>query len=157
MPEGFVAPAQGPTFNAKAISFEMCEPSGYDASKFNQVLNRAVWLAADILHRYGWTTAQLLSHADVSKQVPGETDHTDPIEFLRKYGMSWDNFKTLVQIQLDSMNGVPAKWQQDAVDALTKITLKNGQPLLSTPRPANDPVKWWEFATLLKKVLDDRG
>jgi hypothetical protein len=46
-------------------------------------------------------------------------------------------------------------WKQLAVNKLTTIKLPNGQMLLEDPRPAAQPVLWWEFALLLDRIAQN--
>lgn len=155
VPEGFVGPANGPTANADSISFEMCEPAaGPNATaQFLQVWNRAVWLAADILHRYGWGIDRLFSHADISRLYPQDTDHQDPIAFLAQYGRTWDQFKSDVATALFGIGRLPtpAPWQ----DVLMDQMLQAG--LLQQRRHPMQPVLWWELAAVALRLAPPKA
>lgn len=155
VPEGWRAPAQGPTYNRKAISYEMCEPAmslpwSEQLRRFQETWKRAVWCAAWTLWRYGWGTDKLIAHFQISRELPGETDHMDPIEFFRRYTRSWDDFVTEVGALLDEMNGAlpkAAAWQE----ALITQMLDAG--LLSQRRHPLEPVEWWELSAIALKLL----
>lgn len=147
-PEGFVAPAQGPHANRDSISFEICE--AVTADQFQQAWDRAVWLAADILSRYGWRVDRLFSHADISRLYPQDTDHTDPIGYFAKWGKTWPQFQANVSAALAARSTYPAAetWQEDCVTQLMNAGM------LHQRRPANQPVLWWELATQNLKLLE---
>lgn len=148
VPEGFVAPANGTTANKDSLSFEICE--GTTEGQFKEAWNRAVWLAADILHRYGWTVEQMVSHADISRLYPQDTDHTDPIGYFERWGRSWWQFRTEVASALGQLNGYPkaSEWQEGTIDQLMQAGL------LSQRRHPNEPVVWWELATQMLKLWE---
>jgi hypothetical protein len=150
VPEGLVAPAQGPNGNKAAISIEICE--GTSQAQFDEAWKRAVWLAADIMHRYNWPMGCLYSHADITKMYPQDTDHTDPIAFFQKFGKRWEDFIQDVRAQLDILNRTypPADpWREDIITELMKTGL------LSQRRHPNQPVLWWEEATMLLKLRNE--
>lgn len=160
--EGFIAPAQGETFNLKALSYEMCEPDlGLPYFKqlemFQETWNRAVWTIADGCHRWGWTVDQVLNHADVSRMHPDETDHTDPLAFFQRYGKTWMDFKGDVHRSLEVFHmehpplGPNEGWKQEYIDTLM------AKGLLSTRRHPNQPLLWWEYAAMMLKILKEVG
>lgn len=102
VPEGKQAWHAGPTANSRFLSVELCEPSGNDLAKFNEVWKRAVWLVADACIRHGWTNVEnaTFSHDEISNMY-GETDHTDPVEYFAKYGKTFAQFKAEVQALVD--------------------------------------------------------
>lgn len=159
VPEGWRAPAQGPTYNRKALSLEMCEPATNlpwteRTRQFNETWDRAVWLVAWTCHRYGWTVDHVMSHADVSAAAPAETDHTDPIAFLNQYGRTWSQFVAAVQATLSRLNGALPQaeaWQDGYITALMDAGL------LSQRRHANQPVVWWEMAAQNLKLREQIG
>lgn len=158
VPEGFQAPAQGPTCNTKAISIEICEPSqkltmAQQMNEFNAAWSRAVWLTADIMVRHGFLMGQLYSHSEISQMYPKETDHTDPLNFFKRYGKSWNHFLQDVRSQLELMSSLypPAtEWQMGYIDKAMD------QKLLDTRRHPNQPMLWWEFFAMLEKVRNQK-
>lgn len=105
VPENEQAWHAGPTANSKFLSVEMCEPAGYDEAKFNEVWNRTVWLVADACVRYGWSTGpDVFSHRGISSMWH-ETDHTDPIGFLQKYGRTWDELLSAIDDEISRIKG----------------------------------------------------
>jgi N-acetyl-anhydromuramyl-L-alanine amidase AmpD len=89
IPETEVAWHAGYTANHRYLSLEMCEPSGHNIAQFNAMYQKTVELAADICRRHGWNASNIVSHYWCSMTFR-ETDHEDPIAFLKEYGKSWD-------------------------------------------------------------------
>lgn len=79
----------GPTANRRYLSIEMCEPRNHNQEQFNTMYQNTVELAADLCKQYNWNASNINSHAWCSATFR-ETDHEDPIEFLKDYGKSWD-------------------------------------------------------------------
>jgi hypothetical protein len=167
VPEGMMAPAQGPSANKKAISYEICEPDtklawAEQVRQFTEAWNRAVWTAADICWRMGWPTDKIKSHADISKLYPSETDHQDPIAFFARYGKSFPDFRGAVSAKLvewSTAYGQADDWQYKAVQDLTQIKVTidgKEQSFLQTVRHPYQPVQWWEFALMLQRVIKSR-
>lgn len=102
IPESEVAWHAGYTANHRYLSVEMCEPYGKDLAKFEQVWNRTVWLVADACVRYGWTKDTIWSHRKVSGAY-GETDHTDPIDYLNRYGRSWGDLVSAIELEIGNI------------------------------------------------------
>lgn len=113
IPENEVAWHAGPTANHRYLSIEMCEPKGHDIVQFSQVYNRTVELAADICKRYGWNASQIFSHYWCSVTFK-ETDHEDPIAFLREYGKSWNNLVNDIQIAINGHQESAPTYQSNA-------------------------------------------
>lgn len=156
VPEGMLAPAQGPTANSDSISIEMCEPAttlpwAEQVRQFQETWNRAVWLSADILHRYGWGVDKLYAHFEISQLYPKETNHTDPQGFFARYGRSWVQFKAEVAQLLEEMHSQypkPADWQYEPMQWLQQ------EGLLHTMRHPRQPVEWWELGYMLQRIKD---
>ena len=104
VPENEKAWHAGPTANSKYLSAEMCEPKGYDEEKFNEVWRRTVWLVADACVRYGWTTKDIFSHEYMSLTYK-ETNHIDPIPYLKKYGRTWAQLLTAISNEIKRLKG----------------------------------------------------
>lgn len=104
IPELEVAWHAGYKANHQFLSVEMCEPYGKDPAKFEDVWNRTVWLVAEACVRYGWSTDKVWSHRKVS-QVYGETDHTDPIDYLARYNRSWEELLAAIDLEIQTMKG----------------------------------------------------
>ena len=95
IPESERAWHAGATANSKFLSVEMCE-----VSPFDQVWSKTVWLVADACVRYGWSTGpNVYSHRGISAMY-GETDHTDPIQFLANNGKTWDQLLSAIDEEI---------------------------------------------------------
>ena len=95
IPESERAWHAGATANSKFLSAEMCE-----VSPFDQVWARTVWLVANACVRYGWATGpNVYSHRGVSEMY-GETNHTDPIQFLANNGKTWDQLLSAIDTEI---------------------------------------------------------
>jgi N-acetylmuramoyl-L-alanine amidase len=95
IPESERAWHAGATANSKFLSVEMCE-----VEPFMQVWSRTIWLVADACVRYGWTTGpNVFSHRGISAMY-GETNHTDPIEFLSKHDKTWDQLLSAIDAEI---------------------------------------------------------
>lgn len=109
IPENERAWHAGPTANSKFLSVEMCEPKDDDpdrAMKFAEVWNRTVWLVADACIRHNWSTGpNVFSHRGVSWAYK-ETNHTDPIAFLAKYGRTWDELLAVIDAEIAALKAV---------------------------------------------------
>lgn len=96
----------GKTANDNYFGAELCEPKGYDAAKFKEVWDRAVWYFAYALITYAKVTkvtkTTLMSHAEVSAKW-GETDHQDPVAYFKRYGKTVDEFRVAVQSKINEM------------------------------------------------------
>lgn len=103
IPEGELAWHAGPTANHKFLSIEMCEPKGHNVLEFNVMYQKTVDLAADICKRHNWSAKNIVSHYWCSVTF-GETDHEDPITFLKDYNRSWDGLCNDVQKAIDGRN-----------------------------------------------------
>lgn len=106
IPENEVAWHAGPTANHRYLSIEMCEPKGHNQEEFNRVYQETVELAADICNRYGWSASNIFSHYWCSMTFR-ETDHEDPIAFLKEYGKSWNDLVNDIQKAISGQGTVP--------------------------------------------------
>lgn len=117
IPENEVAWHAGQTANHKFLSVEMSEFS--DPTRFQNVWDRTVWLVADACVRYGWTTGpNVYSHRGISA-LYGETDHTDPIQYLADHGKTWDQLLAAIDaaiVTIKSQKGVVIVADQPVAD-----------------------------------------
>ena len=98
IPESERAWHAGATANSKFLSVEMCE-----VSPFAEVWNRTVWLVADACVRYGWATGpNVYSHRGISAMY-GETNHTDPIQFLANNGKTWEQLLSAIDAEIENI------------------------------------------------------
>lgn len=89
----------GPTANRRYIGIELCHAES--AEEFIKVWDNAVMVIASIFSYFGWevTKDTLLSHSDVSLRW-GETDHTDPIGYFKKFGKTMEDFRAAVKNEI---------------------------------------------------------
>ncbi len=76
--------------NSRCVNLEICHATNQD--DFNKAYDTAVLFAAWYLKKRGWGMDRLISHDD-ARRMWGGTDHTDPIDYFREYGKSWQQFK----------------------------------------------------------------
>lgn len=88
--------------NQRFVNVELCMYD--DQAAFQTAYGAYVWLIAKLLHDRGLgvRTAKpngsgtLWAHNDVTRFL-GDTDHVDPIAYLREHGVSWWQFVTDVE------------------------------------------------------------
>lgn len=107
IPESEQAWHAGTYANHRYLSIEMCEPRNRQ-SEFNSVYRNTVELAADMCKKYGWSASNIISHSYVSNTWH-QTDHEDPIAFLRKYGKSWNTLINDIQKAISGQNAIVNK------------------------------------------------
>lgn len=119
IPETEVAWHAGYTANHRYLSLEMCEPANHNVAQFNAMYQKTVDLAADICRRHGWNASNIVSHYWCSMTFR-ETDHEDPIAFLKDYGKSWNDLLNDIQ---KSINGQSVSTTVTAPSASTTNNL----------------------------------
>jgi N-acetylmuramoyl-L-alanine amidase len=94
----------GGTANRNYIGIEFCNYD--DATKFQEIWKRAVWLFAwvhvNVLKVTNINKDTLMSHAEVSAKWK-ETNHQDPVAYFAKFGKTVDMFRAEVQAEINSM------------------------------------------------------
>lgn len=85
--------------NSRCVNLEICHATNGD--DFERAYGTAVEFAAWYLGKRGWGMDRLISHDD-ARRMWGGTDHTDPIDYFREYGKSWQQFCSDVQ---DALGG----------------------------------------------------
>ena len=96
VPNTEVAWHAGSTANHRYLSIEMCNPRSGNQAQFNTVYKNTVELAAQLCKQYGWSANNIVSHSYISSTYK-QTDHEDPIAFLRQYGKSWSGLISDIQ------------------------------------------------------------
>lgn len=103
IPENEVAWHAGSTANHKFLAVEICEPSVKNPSLFEEVWRRTIWLVAEGCVRYGWAAdTQVFPHQEISKMYQ-ETNHTDPIDYLARYGRPWDELLVAIEQEIQNI------------------------------------------------------
>lgn len=90
IPYDEVAWHAGYTANHKYIGIEMCHAT--NKADFEKVWNNTIEVFAELMRKYGFSVSAITTHDEVSKRW-GETDHTDPTGYFKKFGRTFDDFK----------------------------------------------------------------
>lgn len=131
IPEDEIAWHAGPTANHRYLSIEMCKPKGHNTLEFNVMYQKTVDLAADICKRHGWTAKNIVSHYWCSVTF-GETDHEDPIAFLKQYNHSWDKLCNDIQNSIDGKSiTVNTNTKQAQPSQQNKFTYANNAEIVN--------------------------
>lgn len=88
--------------NKMAVQCELCETS--DAGKFQASYGNFCDLWASILHLYAWAPDRIYGHWMVSALWAGDTDHTDPVDYLRSHGIEWWQFMQAIEQRLGAFS-----------------------------------------------------
>lgn len=127
IPENEVSWGCGPTGNHKYLNYEMCEPAGYDPAKFQEVWNRTVWLVAEACVRNNWGTGpNVFSHRGVSLAYH-ETNHTDPIQFLAKYGKTWDELLAAIDAEIEVLRNAVKVPEDNDPDVYLSVRVRTSK------------------------------
>lgn len=98
IPYDEVAWHAGYTANHKYIGIEMCHAT--NKADFEKVWNNTIDVVAEIMNRYGFSVKDITTHDEISKRW-GETDHTDPVGYFRRFGKTFDDFKRDLNIRIN--------------------------------------------------------
>ncbi|MBJ8025930.1 N-acetylmuramoyl-L-alanine amidase [Bacillus cereus] len=91
----YIAYGAGPAANKRFVHVELCETADY--TKFTRSYEKYVRLLARILKSNNLSVEKgLWTHNDVRRYLGG-TDHEDPIEYLKRHGVSESQFRSDVQ------------------------------------------------------------
>ncbi|MEH6979131.1 MULTISPECIES: N-acetylmuramoyl-L-alanine amidase [Bacillus] len=111
----YIAYGAGPGANKRFVHIELCETRDYE--KFKRSYDKYVKLLAKILKDNKLSVEKgLWTHYDVTKYLGG-TDHEDPLDYLRSYGVSEAQFRADVQRAYNNSNvdtSVPEKSSKPA-------------------------------------------
>ena len=108
----------GPTANSLYIGVEMCHPEGHNPEQFKKVWDGTVELFAELCEAYGFTADDINTHHEISLKW-GETDHTDPTDFLAEYGENIDSFKKAVAEKIN--RGLTMTQYEELKDSIDSI------------------------------------
>lgn len=125
----------GPTANRRFLGMELCESA--DPNQAMAAYRNGIAAAAAILAAYGWPVRDrgtVWSHAEVSAAF-GETDHTDPVGYLRGLGIAWDQVLQDIDTELKHLAeasgpfpDVPAsRWSASAIVEAKRLGLVAGK------------------------------
>lgn len=131
------------------LQFEICEGSRTDADYYWQVIAVAEEYCAHLCKLYGWTIANITSHAEAHK-AGYASNHGDPQNWMRFFGDSMDKFRLRVAMRLqgtETPSGAPEDLPaQNPVEAPTAPT--EGQGDANTGSVASTEV--YEMKTVRK-------
>lgn len=128
----------GQTANKKYIGVEMCNTS--DPAKFEIVYQNTLNLISDLFIQYDWgycDNNNLMSHNEVSKKW-GETNHTDPTAYFKKFGKTIDIFRTDLNIMLFNKKGQKILYGE----VVEKMVIDNALKILVDKGIIDSPEFW---------------
>lgn len=116
IPYDEVAWHAGYTANHKYIGIEMCHAT--NKADFDKVWDNTVEIVVDLINKCGFLINELTTHNEVSLRW-GETDHTDPIGYFKKFGKTFEDFKNDVIAQING--GLNMTQYKELKDEIEKI------------------------------------
>ncbi len=112
------------------IQFEMCEDALSDATYFNAVMKEAQEFCAYLCEKFGFGVDKISSHYETGLAGYGSI-HSDPHNWLKKYGKDMDWFRTEVQKRLNvkqpAVTPAPAPTPSKPASSAGKIAVKEWQ------------------------------
>jgi N-acetylmuramoyl-L-alanine amidase CwlA len=140
------------TGNSKFIGIEMCHAT--DETKFQMIWDKTVWLFAylfvNVIKCNTVTKNNLMSHAEVS-EMWHESDHNDPIEYLKRYDRTVDMFRAEVQEMINKMIADSNKTIETPIAEVDQEFKENLEYLASYGK-INSPQYWLEHCVPNGKV-----
>lgn len=118
----------GPTANHKYIGIEMCHANNED--DFKKVWDNTVDVFVNLMKRYGFNSNDIFTHDYISRKW-GETDHTDPIGYFKKFGKTFDDFKRelnaringgLTMTQYEELKDIISRQEKEIAELKTKLS-----------------------------------
>ena len=128
----------GQTANKIFIGVEMCNTS--DPAKFEMVYQNTLNLISDLFIQFnlGYCDKNnLMSHNEVSIKW-GETNHTDPTAYLKKFGKTIDTFRTDLNIMLFNKKGQKILFGE----VVEKMVIDNALQILTDKGIIDSPEFW---------------
>ena len=116
IPYDEVAWHAGYTANHKYIGIEMCHAT--NKADFDKVWDNTVEIVVDLINKCGFSINELTTHNEVSLRW-GETDHTDPIGYFKKFGKTFEDFKNDVIAHMNG--GLTMTQYEELKDEIEKI------------------------------------
>lgn len=116
IPYDEVAWHAGYTANHKYIGIEMCHAT--NKADFDKVWDNTVEIVVDLINKCGFSINELTTHNEVSLRW-GETDHTDPIGYFKKFGKTFEDFKNDVIAHMNG--GLNMTQYEELKDEIEKI------------------------------------
>jgi len=82
------------------LQFEICQGNNSDAAYYWKVIEVAEEYCAYLCQKFGWTAADITSHAEAHKAGLA-SNHGDPISWMKHFGDSMDKFRGRVAVHLN--------------------------------------------------------
>ena len=98
IPYDEVAWHAGPTANHKYIGIEMCHAE--NKADFEKVWSNTVNVFVKLMKRFGFNSNDIFTHDYISRKW-GETNHTDPTGYFKKFGKTFEDFINDVNFHLN--------------------------------------------------------
>lgn len=127
IPYDEVAWHAGYTANYQYIGIEMCHAT--NKVDFEKVWNNTIEIVVEIMNRYGFSVNDVTTHDEVSRRW-GETDHTDPTGYFKKFGKTFDDFKRdlnaringgLTMTQYEELKNIISKQEKEIAALKAKL------------------------------------
>lgn len=127
IPYDEVAWHAGYTANYQYIGIEMCHAT--NKADFEKVWNNTIEIVVEIMNRYGFSVNDVTTHDEVSRRW-GETDHTDPTGYFKKFGKTFDDFKRdldaringgLTMTQYEELKNIISKQEKEITALKAKL------------------------------------
>lgn len=127
IPYNEVAWHAGYTANYQYIGIEMCHAT--NKADFEKVWNNTIEIVVEIMNRYGFSVNDVTTHDEVSRRW-GETDHTDPTGYFKKFGKTFDDFKRdldaringgLTMTQYEELKNIISKQEKEITALKAKL------------------------------------
>lgn len=127
IPYDEVAWHAGYTANYQYIGIEMCHAT--NKADFEKVWNNTIEIVVEIMNRYGFSVNDVTTHDEVSRRW-GETDHTDPTGYFKKFGKTFDDFKRdlnaringgLTMTQYEELKNIISKQEKEIAALKAKL------------------------------------
>lgn len=159
----YIAYGAGHYANQRFIHLELC--TAHNQADFDKSFDMWCERAAIYLHNMGLGvhpaqsdgTGTLWSHANVTQYLGGTT-HMDPIDYLKQWGLTWDDAVKRVgdkYMALDKKTSFPdveaGRWSENAIAVMVKNGFMNGYED-GTFRPTQ-PITREELASVLNNVV----
>ena len=128
IPYDEVAWHAGYTANHKYIGIEMCHANNED--DFKKVWDNTVDVFVNLMKRYGFNSNDIFTHDYISRKW-GETNHTDPTGYFKKFGKTFENFINdvnfhlnggLTMSQYEELKSIISKQEKEIAELKAKLS-----------------------------------
>ena len=140
--------------NSRCIGIEICEAK--NRAQFDAGIEIAAKACADILRKHGWGTDKMVTH-DWCRRNYGGTDHTDPLPYFKKWGLTWAEFVAMVDLELSGKKPAGSAFKPYKVKVTASVlnvrsgagtgykvntTVKKGDVFTISAEKMNGTTKW---------------